>query len=93
MNLISAYRRATRGGLRIGFEYSKGIIWNCELHAYAPVNVRIDVTISAGDRRYYYDNQELDTGRISRRTFWRQLKKYVKHGYAEINNRRPQRRE
>lgn len=60
MNLKSSYRRAANGGLCIGFEYSKGEIWNPELQKCEPVNVRLDVTISAVERNYYYDNEELD---------------------------------
>jgi|GEM_PF-4303497 len=86
MSLKSLYRRAANGGLRIGFEYSKGEIWNPELQKCEPVNVRLDVTIAAVDRKYYYDNEELDSGKISRAVFWRLLKRYAKHGYMEINS-------
>lgn len=84
--LISAYRKAARGGLRIGLRYAAAHIWDSEEQELKPITLRNALRLCVGsDGSCYIDTESIDSGPISRRAFWRLIRGYVQSGFREYN--------
>ena len=82
--LKGIYRRAQHGMLRIGHQYSEGLLWDSDKGGYEHITTRLIVRILIGTDGYYLDNESIDSGAISRAKFWRLLVRFARKGFRQI---------
>lgn len=82
--LVSLYRRATRGGVRIGYQYGNGVMWDADTQQYRALNIKHIVTLQATGRQYVWDDESFETRELRRHEFWNQLVRFARTGYREI---------
>lgn len=82
--LVSLYRRATRGGVRIGYQYGNGVVWDQETGQYRPLNIKHIVTLQVCGDQYVWDDESFETRALRRHEFWNQFVRFARTGYREI---------
>lgn len=86
--LVSAYRNAAQGGLRIGFRYAPAQLWDSERQELRSITLRNEVRLFiTSSNTYHVETESIDSGPISRRAFWLLLRRYAMSRFRQINIR------